>query len=132
MISSTWSQITQPEKSNPIMNSPMTALTSSPLIRNSSVSTSSSGLFKHQLSFQSSPPVPSSSSSNLAVDLSSTSSSSSDLTQKLSRDKSAMASPIVGETVAAADSKINSSTTDKLLFRLDSNSSSTSSTEKIG
>jgi hypothetical protein len=113
MISSTWSQIAQPEKSNPILSSPMTALTSSPLIRNSSVPTSTSGLFKTQLSFQSSPN---------AAD-SSTSSSSSDLTQKL-RDKSAV-SPN-NETV----DKVNVST--EKLFRLESNSSTTSNVDKIG
>jgi hypothetical protein len=38
MISSTWSQIAQPEKSNSLLiTSPMSALTNSPLIRNSSV-----------------------------------------------------------------------------------------------
>ena len=79
MISSTWSQITHSDKHNPLINSPMTALTSSPLIRNSSapLANSTSGAsgvnFKQHLSFQQSPEI---------ID-SSNSSSPSDLTTKL-------------------------------------------------
>lgn len=64
MISSAWSQIAQPDKQ--LANSPMTALTSSPLIRNTtnpSHSASGVNFYKHQISFTS-PSLAGSTSSN--------------------------------------------------------------------